>query len=260
MTAGAEFAVELPIFTGPFRLLADLILDRSVDVCDVPVASVTEVFVRAGAEESSRWSLEDATWFLAICAVLLELKVGRLLPRHVDETEEDLLGGTSPDLIYARSLELQAFRRMAENLAARMAEASLLAPRSTGPPPEFAHLYPDVMEKVTVEDLRRLAEVLFEPEPEVDLSHVTPIRTSLADAMDAVRAHLIRTPEARFRDLVEECEERIDVVVRFLAILELYRRGHVELSQAALFGDIEVRWQGTNSDGPIPSDDIEEYG
>ena len=77
MTAGAEFAVELPIFTGPFRLLADLILDRSVDVCDVPVASVTEVFVRAGDEESSRWSLEDVTWFLAICAVLLELKVGR---------------------------------------------------------------------------------------------------------------------------------------------------------------------------------------
>src|SRR5439155_6578714 len=149
VSAGAEFAVRLPVFTGPFRLLADLILDRSLDVCDVPVASVTEVFVRAGAEESSRWSLEDATWFLAICAVLLELKVGRLLPRHVDETEEDLLGGTSPDLIYARSLELQAFRRMAENLAARMAEASLLAPRSTGPPPEFAHLYPDVMEKVT---------------------------------------------------------------------------------------------------------------
>jgi len=260
VTAGAEFAVELPIFTGPFRLLADLILDRSVDVCDVPVASVTEVFVRAGDEESSRWSLEDVTWFLAICAVLLELKVGRLLPRHVDETEEELLGGASPDLVYARSLELRAFRRVAEDLAARMAEAALLVPRSAGPPPEFAHLYPDVMEKVTVEDLRLLAEILFEPEPEVDLSHVTPIRTSLADAMDAVRAHLVRSPEARFRDLVEECNERIDVVVRFLAILELYRRGHVELSQAALFGDIEVRWQGTDREAGTPTDDIEEYG
>jgi segregation and condensation protein A len=66
-------------------------------------------------------------------------------------------------------------------------------------------------------------------------------------------------PESRFRDLVEECEERIDVVVRFLAILELYRRGDVQLSQAALFGDIEVRWQREPDD--IPStDDIEEYG
>ena len=78
---------------------------------------------------------EDVTWFLAICAVLLELKVGRLLPRHVDETEEELLGGASPDLVYARSLELRAFRRVAEDLAARMAEAALLVPRSAGPPP-----------------------------------------------------------------------------------------------------------------------------
>jgi segregation and condensation protein A len=258
VSAGPEFAVELPIFSGPFRLLADLILDRSVDVCDVPVAKVTEVFVRTGTEAAMAWSLEDATWFLAICAVLLELKVGRLLPRHAVESEEDLLGGASPDLVYARSLELQAFRRIASVLADRVAEASLLVARSAGAPPELAHLYPDIMEKVTAEDLRRMAEVLFEPEPEVDLSHVTPIRTSLAEAMDAVRAHLVARPEARFRELVQECAERIDVVVRFLAILELYRRGHVELSQAAMFGDIEVRWHGGGD--AVPTDDLEEYG
>jgi segregation and condensation protein A len=259
VSAAPEFAVELPVFRGPFRLLADLILDRSVDVCDVPVAKVTEVFVRTWEDASGEWSLEEATWFLAICALLLELKVGRLLPRHVVESEEDLLGGASPDLLYARSLELAAFRRLADQLAGLVADASLLAPRTAGPPPELAHLYPDVLEKVTVEDLRRLAVVLFEPQPQLDLSHVTPIRTSLADAMDAVRAQLVMRPELRFRDLVEECEERIDVVVRFLAILELYRRGDVGLSQAALFGDIDVRWQGEPDDVPS-TDDIEEYG
>jgi segregation and condensation protein A len=74
------FAVELPIFTGPFRTLADLILDHQVDVCDVPVASVTDRFLARG-KKLGEWDLEEATWFLVICAALLELKVSRLMPR-----------------------------------------------------------------------------------------------------------------------------------------------------------------------------------
>lgn len=260
MTAARGFVVELPLFNGPFRLLADLILDRTVDVCDVPVARVTERFVREGREASVEWSLEEVTWFLAICAVLLELKVGRLLPRHVVETEEDLLGGASPDLVYARTLELAACRRAAERLQEMIEEASSSVGREAGPPEDFAHLYPDVMERVSVEDLRRVAAVLLRPQPSVDLSHVAPIRASLAEALDAVRAHLVAAPEARFRDLVEGCEERIHVVMRFLALLELYRRGHVALTQAGVFGDIEVRWQGGADSGVGLEGEVEEYG
>jgi len=102
--AGTAFAVELPVFTGPFKLLADLILDQKIDVCDVPIATVTDGFL-ARSKEAEGWSLEEATWFLAVCAILLELKVGRLMPRHEVVDEEDLLG-VSPDLAYARSIEL----------------------------------------------------------------------------------------------------------------------------------------------------------
>ncbi|HKX25902.1 MAG TPA: segregation/condensation protein A, partial [Actinomycetota bacterium] len=87
-----EFPVDLPVFQGPFRVLAELLLDRKVDVCDVPVAQVTADFL-ARADEAEGWTLEEATWFLAICAVLLELKVGRLFPRQREPDEEDLLGG-----------------------------------------------------------------------------------------------------------------------------------------------------------------------
>src|SRR5262252_147992 len=111
-----EFLVELPVFSGPFRLLAELILDQRVDVCDVPVATLTDGFLRRGVEEMPTWSLEDATWFLAVCALMLELKVGRLLPRPSVESEEDLLGGASPDLLYARTIELAALRDVAETL------------------------------------------------------------------------------------------------------------------------------------------------
>ena len=96
-----DFTVELPVFAGPFRLLADLILEQKVDVCDVRVADVTDGFL-ARSKQADSWNLEEATWFLAICAVLLELKVARLTPSHAELDEDDLLGG-SPDLVYARS-------------------------------------------------------------------------------------------------------------------------------------------------------------
>ncbi len=240
---GAVFTVQLPVFSGPFRLLADLILDQKIDVCDVPVARVTERFREDGLRALERWSLEEATWFLAVCAALLELKVGRLLPKpHVD-TEEDLVGGTSPDLLYARSLELAVFRRVAGDLAERMESAALSVARAAGPPPEFAGLYPDPMAKVTAGDLARIAAALTAPPPALDLAHVTPIRVTLSEALDAVRGRLSECGEARFRDLVAGCRDRIDVVVRFLAVLELYREGQIELSQAAAFGEIGIRWQ-----------------
>ncbi len=239
--AGA-FAVELPVFTGPFRLLADLILGQKLDVCDVPIATVTDRFL-AHAKEADGWSLEEATWFLAVCAIMLELKVGRLMPRHEVLDEEDLLG-LSPDLVYARSLELAAFRLVALDLARRIEEESLRLPREVGPPPEFAHLYPDVMEAVAAGDIARLAAAVLRPPPLLDLSHVTPVRYSMAEALEAVRGHLDRLGQASFRDLVADCDEKIQVVVRFLALLDLYRDGKVELAQAETFGEIRVRWEG----------------
>src|SRR5438552_10359198 len=153
-----EFLVELPVFSGPFRLLAELIMDKRVDVCDVSVALLAESFLRGGTEEMISWTLEESTWFLAVCAVMLELKVGRLLPRPPVETEEDLLGGASPDLLYARTIELAAFRVAAATIGERIAEASLMIPRTAGPPREFAHLYPDVLARVSAGDLSALAE------------------------------------------------------------------------------------------------------
>jgi segregation and condensation protein A len=239
---GATFAVELPVFTGPFRLLADLLLEQKIDVCDVSIAAITDAFLEH-SNDSEAWSLEDATWFLAVCAILLELKVGRLMPRHEVLDEEDLLG-VSPDLVYARSLELAAFRRVALDVARRLDEESRRFAREAGPPVEFAHLYPDVMEQVRADELAAIAAALLRPPPMLDLSHVTPIRYTMAEAVEAVRGHLDRMGQASFRDLVADCEERIQIVVRFLALLELYREGKVDLAQAETFGEIEVRWEG----------------
>jgi segregation and condensation protein A len=66
----------------------------------------------------------------------------------------------------------------------------------------------------------------------------------MAEALDAVRSRLGELGQTSFRDLVADCEERIQVVVRFLALLDLYREGKVDLAQAQTFGEIFVSWEG----------------
>jgi segregation and condensation protein A len=237
------FAVELPVFTGPFRLLADLILEQKIDVCDVSVARVTDGFL-ARTKDATAWNLEEATWFLAICSVLLELKVGRLMPRHTEPDEEDIVGG-SPDLVYARSLELAAFRRVALEIARRIEHEAGYFARDVGPGPELAHLYPDPMERLEPAELARIAARLLRPPPMLDLSHVTPIRFTVAEAMGTLEERIATIGRAAtFREMVTDCEDRIHVVVRFLALLELYREGKVEMQQSATFGEIEIEWRG----------------
>jgi len=243
MSEQSDFAIELPVFTGPFRLLADLILEQKIDVCDVAVASITDRFL-AYAKETPDWSLEEATWFLAVCAVLLELKVHRLMPKHELELSEEDMAGGSPDLAYARSIELHAFRGAAVDLARRMELEERSFVRDVGPAEDFAHLYPDVMANVTAAKLAALAATLLAPPPILDLSHVTPINISVADELGNVAERLEGMGTLSFRDLVSDCENRVYVVVRFLALLELFRDGRVELAQAATFGEIEVTWQG----------------
>jgi segregation and condensation protein A len=236
-----DFTVELPVFAGPFRLLADLILEQKVDVCDVRVADVTDGFL-ARSKQADSWNLEEATWFLAICAVLLELKVARLTPSHAELDEDDLLGG-SPDLVYARSLELSAFRKVAIEIARRLEEEAGYFGRDVGPGPECSHLYPDPMAHLTPGELAAVAAQLLRPAPTLDLSHVTPVRYTVAEAMSTLQDRITSFGRgATFRELVADCEERIHVVVRFLAILELYREGKVDIAQARTFGEIEVEW------------------
>ena len=156
-----------------------------------------------------------------------------------------LRGGGSPDLAYARSLELTAFRKVAIEIARRLEDEAGYFTRDVGPGPEFSHLYPDPLDKITAEALARVAAQALRPPPTLDLSHVTPIRYTVAEAMSTLEARMADFGRAAtFREIVADCQERIHVVVRFLALLELYREGKVGLQQGQTFGEIEIEWMG----------------
>ena len=99
--------------------------------------------------------------------------------------------------------------------------------------------------RTTLEQLRAAAVRAFSPKddpvPVVDLYHVQPIRTSVREAIDAVLVVLPRVGEMSFRAIVAGIDDRMEIIVRFLAVLELFKQGQVDLTQVETFGDLTVR-------------------
>jgi segregation and condensation protein A len=234
------YEVKLEAFSGPFDLLLQLIARRKVDVYDIDLADITADFL-ASLEGIEELDLDTATRFLVVAATLIELKAARLLPTYDDDELEDLLGETR-DLLYARLLEYRAFRDVAAQLRERLDAHAHLVAREVPLEPRFQRLVPDTPLPVGVEDLARLAAAATAPRPpeKVDLSHIRKSYISIRDAARLVLGELGEPGHTvAFRSLVG-ARDRGDRVVFFLALLELYKLGHLDLAQADLHGDLEV--------------------
>jgi segregation and condensation protein A len=236
--------VSTPVYEGPFDLLLHLILREQVDIYEVSLASVVGAYL-AEVERLQEIDLDVATEFLLIAATLVELKARRLLPGRDDiDLDEELALWEERDLLLARLLECKTFKDVAAVFSRLAEDADRSYPRLAGPDDRFAELLPDLLEGVAPGRLARayLRAVTPRPEPRIDLFHVAPIRVSVADAVAELIDELPRVGRISFRRLTDGLVERLDVVVRFLAVLELFKQGAVDIEQAEWFGDLEVVW------------------
>jgi segregation and condensation protein A len=257
------YEVSTPVFEGPFDLLLHLITREQVDIYQVSLSSIVDAYV-AGLQELKALDLDVATEFLLIAAVLLELKARRLLPGLDDAPpEEELALWEERDLLLARLFESKTFKDAAAALRRLMDGAARSFPRTAGLEDRFAELAPDVMAGVTVERLRQacLRATAARPAARVMLDHVAPIRVSVADAVEELVDDLSQRGRVTFRRLTGSLAGRLEVIVRFLAVLELYKRGWVDLAQTTTFGELTITWLGTDDDdaasaAPFP---VEEY-
>jgi len=241
------YEVSTAVFEGPFDLLLHLITRQQVDIYQVSLSAIVDAYV-AEIERLPTVDLEVATEFLLIAAVLLELKARRLLPGSDDvDDEEELALWEERDLLLARLFECKTFKDAASALRRIMDAASRSFPREVGLDDRFAELTPDLLAGVTPEMLRAacVRALTPRPVPRVDLDHVAPIRASVADAVAELMVELPRAGKATFRQLTAGLAERLQVIVRFLAVLELYKQGVVELAQPDNFGDLTVTWMGS---------------
>jgi segregation and condensation protein A len=236
------YQVKLEVFEGPFDLLLHLIAKRELDVYDVSLAAITEEYL-AHLKQMESLDLEVATEFLVVAATLIEIKASRLLPGPATD-DEDALAMSERDVLIARLLEYRAFKDAAARFAEMLADNTGYIGREAGPGRDFAHLIPDVLARVTPQRLADLAvEALTpKPEPRIDVSHITPIRVSVGEAAREIADQVRDKGSASFRALTGHLGHRLEVIVRFLGVLELIKRGYVDVAQPGTFGEIEVRW------------------
>lgn len=237
------YTVTVGGFEGPFDLLLQLIAQHRVDVYDVTLADITDDYL-AVLRTMDTVDLESTTEFLVIAATLVELKAARLLPTD-EEPEVDELAVHARDLLYARLIDFQAFSEAASFLGGRMRDQIGFIPRAVSLEEPFAGSAPPAELAIAPADVARLyGDVLAqaaERDRPVDTSHLPPIAITVEQAsrrlLDGLTLHGGR---ASFRSLTEGYTTRVEVAVAFLAVLDLYKDEHVEVTQSAHFGDLLV--------------------
>jgi segregation and condensation protein A len=253
------YTVSTPVFEGPFDLLLHLINRDQVDLWEVSLSSIVDEYVAGLEQMRAALDLDVATEFVLIAAVLLELKARRLLPGRDDvEIEEELALWEERDLLLARLLECKTFKDASGSMQRLMDATARSWPRVAGLDGRFVDLAPDLLAGVTPERLRDSLQALLAPRPAARLllDHVAPVRISVHDAVDELVQQLPRLGRISFTELTVHLTERLEVIVRFLALLELYKQGLVELEQASSFGELHVSWLMGEA-GPVAVDEYQ---
>lgn len=253
--------VSTPVFEGPFDLLLHLIVKEQVDIYEVDLARIVDAYLRE-VEAMQSLDLDVATEFLLIAATLVELKARRLLPGREDvDLDEELALWEERDLLLARLLECKTFKDVGRVFGTLADEADRCFARTAGPDERFAELMPDLLEGVRPKQVHAayVRATTPRPEPKVDLFHVGVIKANVADALAELVDELPRVRRITFRRLTADLVDRIEIIVRFLALLELFKQGYLEIEQGEKFGEIDIVWTGGEevTVGAILIDDYE---
>lgn len=240
------YTVKTEVFEGPFDLLLHLVSRQKLDVAAISVTDIADQYVEH-LERMQELDLDVASEFLLVAATLLEIKAASLLPRdepYVGDELDDLSPDEARDILVARLLVYKQFKNVAAELAARMESEGRMHPRQAGLEKEFLELMPDWLEGVTLyglavicADLEYRREVFL-----LEAEHVASMPISLELHAESVARTLARRGSARFSELLGDEATPELVVVTLLAVLELYKRQRIDVSQSEVFGDIDIRY------------------
>jgi len=239
------FHVRLDNFDGPFDLLLQLINQRRMDVTEVALHQVTDDFIGHIRAMGSNWDLDQVTEFLVIAATLLDLKAARLLPDDPStdtEVDDDMF--QARDLLFARLLAYRAYQQVSMLFAELEAGALRRYPRAVTLEARYLGLLPEIRIGLTPEQFAAMAAGVFRPKPPptVNLDHIHAPRVSVAEHTAVLRSLLAERGTATFGELVVGCTDTLEVVARFLGLLNLYRESAVAFDQPEPLGTLTVRW------------------
>jgi segregation and condensation protein A len=246
------FNVHLTNFSGPFDLLLQLISKHKLDITEVALSVVTDEFIAHLRElqRSGSAKMEQTSQFIVVAATLLDLKAARLLPQGEVEDPDDLALLEARDLLFARLLQYRAFKIASVWIGQTLLEQAARFPRPGGLEDRFAHLLPEVDLTGLIDHLAFLAAKAMTPKQleAVPVAHLHIPKVSVREQAEVISAKLRAHPILTFRALVADAEDRMVVVGRFLALLELFREQAIGLEQLSPLGEITIRWLGAEVD------------
>ena len=249
-----SYRVSTQVYSGPFDLLLQLVTLQKVDICAISISEVAEQYL-AEVERIEALDLDVASDFLLVAATLLDIKAASLVPqeapRKTDDDDEDdddleelsaLDGDALREVLIQRLIAYKQFKGAAAALGARMQAESRMHPRVAGPDPEFLGLMPDYLAGIT---LRGLAVICADLDGKrqtflLEAEHVAPHRVPLDLTVASVDRFTMAHQTCTFRELLDGDATTEQLVVTFLAMLELAKRGSLTLSQDEIFGTIQI--------------------
>lgn len=245
-----SYRVRTQAYSGPFDLLLSLVSRQKVDIGQVAIAQVAEQYL-AEVDAMGELDLDVASDFLLVASTLLEIKAASLVPddrpqRQLDEDDEDDLANLTPDeareVLIARLIAYKQFRNAGAALGSRMEAEALMEPRTAGPDPEFLGLMPDFLEGITLRSLAVICADLDSRRQTVllEAEHVAPRRLPVALTVASVDRMTRSRPLLTFSDLLDGQSSAEVVVATFLAVLELFKRGSIRVTQSEVFGEIDI--------------------
>lgn len=225
------------LFEGPFQLLLSLIGEQRLDVCDIPIARLTEDYL-AHLDRMDHTDLDVTTEFLVVAATLLSLKARALLPRprtgYGDEEDE-----VERDQLISRLLETQTFRTAGDHLTALLLAGDRRFPGKPSVDDEALRRLPDLAD-ISPGDLARvLIDVIRDTFRTVDTSKIVVDQVSTQEAaVELVR--WLESGPSNFRTVVNGRNLAWSVAL-FLAVLELAMRGEIELGEGLTVGELSLK-------------------
>lgn len=226
------YQVKLPVFEGPLDLLLHLIEEQEVDIYDIPIARITEAYLRYLAE-TPELDLEGAGEFLLMAATLVHIKSKMLLPRGEVEEEEETLEDPRMPLV-ERLLEYKRYKEAALALGEREAAQQLVYGRGGDLEPPSSPLGLRLVDLlVAFREVLKRAEA--EPPLVIEREEIN-IRERMAFLLERLREE----SPIPFSSLFEQGSRRLEVIVTFLALLELLRQGLIRCRQSVPFGEIMI--------------------
>lgn len=243
-----ELNVKLQVFEGPLDLLLHLLEKNKVNIYDIPIVEITSQYMEY-IEEMKRQDLNVMSEFLVMAATLIDIKSRMLLPKDPKQEEEE--EDPRAELVQ-QLLEYKMYKCMAFELKDRQIDAEKIMYKTPTIPKEvMAYEEPvDLQELMSDVTLARLNEI-YKSIMKKQADKIDPVRSkfgkiekeevSLEDKMVYLEEYAMNHEHFSFRNLLEAQAGKIEIIVTFLAILELMKTGKIMISQEYIFDDIKIK-------------------